>query len=740
MKDKLLFDICPEGEFFGRDAEIGYILEKAKGPLQPSRAVLLGRRWTGKTEVLRRVHRELFWGQGDIVPVYYQFKGYTGISAAEDFLKEFIKQYLAFRKRDPGCVRQELPLERIEKLLLDSDSFDLSEFISIHNEAKRGGDELASLRNAFGSPRLTELRFGVPVYLILDDMDRLFPGAEGDRTPGVLADALNGSQSSFIASASSKGAALAGLSSPLEVVELKGLGAETSISMLAELCRKNGVDADSEILSFAAERLGYNPMYMKNVVWAAGRAGTPLTNLKDLIEVYAKELFDGNIGYFLRSYVKIRTLNGLRALNFIARSGSATVEGLEERVKCGGKELRGLLDEMSAAGLIEESLGSIKWAADRAIGEYISYIYETRIKGRSTEEVKSSLVRDSLKEGFSRKGALKSSLKEDVAGLLRSFNGQKALKVLFRNPVFAARFKNGAYRPQSQSEDNRPQENRKEENEVQLPQVIGVFDSLQWERNETGPSILIAQGFQNSRYDSGNEVVWITGVKEALSPVNLGDAESFIRRSLILKENFRGARVVRWMAGSEGFTAEAQKRLEAESIYSTDAVQMGILRESIEGKEGAKRAKPARIVPSKEFEVTIPSSTKAELVAAKAVEEIGTEMGFDENSISQIKAALVEACINAFEHSKVRSGKVFLRFVAGEDRLTIHVQNSGMDFEGPDGQAPSPIGSLPRKRGWGFELMKGLMDEVRLERVQNGAKIVLVKYLTGKGERDDKEA
>ncbi len=734
MKDKLLFDICPEGEFFGRAAEIGHILEKAKGPHQPSRSVLLGRRWTGKTEVLRRVHRELFWGQGDIVPVYYQFKGYTGASAAEDFLKEFIKQYLAFRKRDPGCVRQELPLERIEKLLLDSDSFDLSEFISIHNEAKRGGDELAALRNAFGSPRLTELRFGVPVYLILDDMDRLFPGAEGDRTPGVLADALSGSQASFIASSSSKTAALAGLPSPLEVVELKGLGAETSISMLAELCRKNGVEADSEILSFAAERLDYNPMYMKSVVWAAGRTGTPLTNLKDLIEVYAKELFDGNIGYFLRSYVKIRTLNGLRTLNFIARSGSATVEGLEERVKCGGKELRGILDEMSAAGVIEESLGSIKWAADRTIGEYISYIYETRIKGRSSEEVKSSLVRDSLKEGFSKKGALKSSLKEDVAGLLRSFNGQKPLKVLFRNPAFASRFKNGAYRPQSE-------DNRKEETEIHLPQVIGVFDSLQWERNETGPSIVIARGFQNSRYDSGNEVVWITGVKEAFSPVNLGDAESFIRRSLILKENFRGARVVRWMAGSEGFTVEAQKRLEAESIYSTDAVQMGILRESLEGKGAAKKAKaPSRIAPSKEFEVTIPSSTKAELVAAKAVEEIGTEMGFDENAISQIKAALVEACINAFEHSKVRSGKVFLRFVAGEDRLTIHVQNSGMDFEGPDGQAPSPLGSLPRKRGWGFELMKGLMDEVRLERVQNGAKIVLVKYLTGKGERDDKEA
>ncbi len=117
------------------------------------------------------------------------------------------------------------------------------------------------------------------------------------------------------------------------------------------------------------------------------------------------------------------------------------------------------------------------------------------------------------------------------------------------------------------------------------------------------------------------------------------------------------------------------------------------------------------------------------------MEEIGTEMGFDDAAIGQIKAALVEACINAFEHSRLKSAKVYLKFAASADRLTINVQNGGVDFDSLSeaASAPAEAGKLPRKRGWGFELMKGLMDDVRVERVRGGAKVVLVKYLVRKG-------
>ena len=274
--------------------------------------------------------------------------------------------------------------------------------------------------------------------------------------------------------------------------------------------------------------------------------------------------------------------------------------------------------------------------------------------------------------------------------------------------------------------------------ELTLPQVIGCFDSGVWEKRETGPRIFIANGFENNRYDASNEVVWMTAVKDALSPVNIGDAENFLRRAQILRQNFRTTRVFRWMVSREGFTAEARKRLETDSVFSTDAAQMRILRDTIEDCRAGEAPSGTSLAPNKEFEVVLPASTKAELVAARAVEEIGTEMGFDETAIGQIKAALVEACINAFEHSGLKQGKVFLRFVSGAGRLVIHVQNGGIDFEkGLDRAVAASGGGELKKRGWGLELIKGLMDEVRFEKIRGGTKLVMAKYLIKGAGRDE---
>jgi len=398
-----------------------------------------------------------------------------------------------------------------------------------------------------------------------------------------------------------------------------------------------------------------------------------------------------------------------------------------ERFRFSSAEMGEILNSLSAAGLVEVNLGSVKWAGDATIKDFVYFIYETRVKGRSTDEVRTYIAREVLKQGFDFKGSkINVKLIDEASGIVKSFNNQKVLKALFRNQAFNAKFKNGAYKVSA---------DRKEDEELDLPQAVGCFDTVRLESCETGSPILVAHGFQNGRYDSGSEVVWIMSVKDSPAPVNLGDVDNFLRRSQILRENFRAARVVRWMIGRDGFTGEAQKKIEAEGVYSSDPVQLRIIKEGLVDMDGASRLRIAeKILPVKEFEVVLPSATKAELVAARAVEEIGTEMGFDEVAIGQIKAALVEACINGFEHSRNKAAKVFLRFISSVDRLTIHIQNAGVDFDKPKSAAADSDAALPRKRGWGFELMRGLMDEVRMEKVRGGANIVLVKYLVKKGD------
>ena len=301
--------------------------------------------------------------------------------------------------------------------------------------------------------------------------------------------------------------------------------------------------------------------------------------------------------------------------------------------------------------------------------------------------------------------------------------------VLFRNPIQASQSKNSLYQPGL---------DEKESDAIQLPEVVGCFGSTRWEKNESGMPIIIAHGFQNGRYDAAHEVFWMVGIKESTSPVTADEATDFIRRSTLLQRHFKPAAPVRWVVGTEGFANDALHRLAGEGVYTTDTEQLGRLKNVLERRDAIIPPACINVTSSnQEFDVVLPMSPRAELVAARAAEEIGAGMGFDDDAVSRIKAALVEACINAFEHCKIKGSKVYLRFVVGDDKLVVQVQNKGALFDRmrAPGSLAEPASGLPHKRGWGMELMKGLMDEVRLETLSSGARIVLVKYLPGKGEK-----
>ena len=51
-------------------------------------------------------------------------------------------------------------------------------------------------------------------------------------------------------------------------------------------------------------------------------------------------------------------------------------------------------------------------------------------------------------------------------------------------------------------------------------------------------------------------------------------------------------------------------------------------------------------------ELTLPGMQDMELAATKTAEVIAKRMDLDEDKTDEISMALIEACINAFEHSK----------------------------------------------------------------------------------------
>ncbi len=123
-----------------------------------------------------------------------------------------------------------------------------------------------------------------------------------------------------------------------------------------------------------------------------------------------------------------------------------------------------------------------------------------------------------------------------------------------------------------------------------------------------------------------------------------------------------------------------------------------------------------------------------ELIAAHTVEQIARRITFQPEAINQIKTALIEACINAAEHSLSPDRKIYQRFRVESDRLVVTVSSRGVVPPGINGQNGESTqrrrgGESKGRRGWGLKLIRSLMDEVEFERVDDGTRLRMTKYL-----------
>lgn len=133
-----------------------------------------------------------------------------------------------------------------------------------------------------------------------------------------------------------------------------------------------------------------------------------------------------------------------------------------------------------------------------------------------------------------------------------------------------------------------------------------------------------------------------------------------------------------------------------------------------------------------QFELTLPIATEAELIAAGTTERVAIFAGFDEKAMSEVRLAVIEACINAFEHSQSPDRRVYLTFVVQEDRLLVIVRDFGKGFDPTTVDRPRVQAKLKDlKRGWGLVLIKRLMDQVEFVDIAPGTELRMTKYLSG---------
>jgi anti-sigma regulatory factor (Ser/Thr protein kinase) len=132
--------------------------------------------------------------------------------------------------------------------------------------------------------------------------------------------------------------------------------------------------------------------------------------------------------------------------------------------------------------------------------------------------------------------------------------------------------------------------------------------------------------------------------------------------------------------------------------------------------------------------LTLPMLPDMELTASKTACAMGEHIRMSRDKIDEIQMAVVEATINAFEHSGASDHKVSIHFhVLGTEGdptgLQIVVTDTGMGI--PDDKLPrmgedgKPSGL--QQRGHGLRIINGLMDQVDIRSDDQGTTIIMTK-------------
>ena len=130
-----------------------------------------------------------------------------------------------------------------------------------------------------------------------------------------------------------------------------------------------------------------------------------------------------------------------------------------------------------------------------------------------------------------------------------------------------------------------------------------------------------------------------------------------------------------------------------------------------------------------EIELVIPIMPSMELAASKTAQAVADYLDLDEEKTAEVTMALIEACINAFEHGKSKDNNVYIRFILQEEALIIEIKDKGKGFDSTKVEIPEIEKKLhsQRKRGWGLQLMRELMDDVVIDSGEEGTTITMTK-------------
>ncbi|PYS65878.1 MAG: hypothetical protein DMF74_02615 [Acidobacteria bacterium] len=726
-------------DFVGRDAELQQITRRASRIVERRGLVLLAAPDVGASELLRQAYDLLFSRRGESIPLYFAFKrGEAVTDSARRLFQSCLQQYIAYRRVDPALCDASLTLHDLSELVLPGDYELISELIESFDRERAGGDEQDLIRFSLNTPRRF-IAAGRNIFPLVDCVQLACLSKEETILGREIAGALARSHVPFT---------LAGLRRRLidlmqaadggrgvgETLHLEKLD-DTDAQRLVELvARRDEVETNQPTRDLIVQQLNASPLFINNLLQAARETKTPVTSFLNCQRLYVDELMGGRLQRHFSGILNEmaphpqtrKTLLRILYESAAHESPRPSFLAWKKRLGVESSEFERIVDLLHVHELANSSGAFIEINGESNVWmDYLRIRYRLEVAGEERALVVATTLLETLKRApqtMARKYRREAAL--GIGDLISRFNCQRVPASLFHYDRFAATHKGADPDAVDAALDN-------ESDLVRLPQIVHVagcssFGKLVGCDIET---CAIGHGFEAAEYTDENEVVWLAAQIESKLEASRELAEEWCNRLLHLAREYHFSRVRLWLIAPEGFSPEACALLNEHEAYGSSHSQLELLTARIKSeaieKEGAR---------PDEYEMVIPMGQDTELIAAHTLEQIARRLNFRPEAINQIKTALVEACINAAEHSLSPDRKIYQRFRVEADKLVITVASRGVAPAGLASQNGEGLSAEQEKpdaksrRGWGLKLIKTLMDEVEFERVDDGTQIRMIKY------------
>ena len=720
--------------FVGRQNELDILLKHAQNERSSPGLLLSSAPALGTSELLRQNYDRLFGSQNETIPFYFALRksDLTAKNAAIRFLQTFLQQTVSFRHQDARILDASPDVCEVAELAAPNDGYWIDRLVTACQNENDLNDDRAFVRSCLSAPLRAAAHDAKPFVMIdnlhetayfTDDIDFIeelkdvFSRAE---IPFVFAgrrrflfDAIQTNGTKF---------------ENFKILELEVLNFSEAGILAEKLAEKYAVKINDQTRDLIAVQFGGNPVFTRFMFETASAKTMNLDSFHRVEQVYADALFGGRIGrfydhIFAEIALNVETQKNIVGLLFdalTAKNEKISIEIWQHRTGLSDKDFFRVMRQLNSHEIVRRSSNQIETMNEnRALGDYIAARFRLETVADNRALVFGEMLSEFLKRapqmmmGFYRRNSA-----IGMRELLAVFDNQEVPLALLDYDRFKDELKGALSEEIAEYLQN-------ETEKIRLPQIVFTAHTVAFyqpiEQVTEKERSAVAIGFEECLYTDEDETVWIAAEIDSKLEATKELTEFWCDRleMVALICNFPDYRL--WLVAPEGFAPDALEMLKNRNGFGSSRKQIELLIDFLNAKDVVGE----KIKPN-EFEMIVPMGEDTELIAAQTVEEIAKRYNFTPKAINQIKTALVEACINATEHSHSPDRKIYQKFAIEEDRIVITISNRGLRMADKKAEEVVPAEG---RRGWGLKLIKTLMDEVKFERTDDGTRISMVKYL-----------